>query len=203
MPSGILYVVSNNWIRDPESDIKPYKIGITKYSVGDRYYGLGLKMPGTFETLFAYKLDDYEKAEQLIHGILYKYRVNGEWFKIGQKELDLIKLNCETMGGELITDIVTDEIVEQINNDHDKIDESKIIKEKIFFHENKKYFARLYKNNGSTFGGIFDGDYKCENMKSIVREYLKINHKNISLDIGINTHSAVKLLIDLLEKEEE
>ena len=206
MPSGLLYVISNSWIRDPETDIRPYKIGITKSTVDDRYYGLGLKMPGIFETLFAYKLDDYEKAEQFIHGILNKFRVNGEWFRITQKELDLIKLNCETMGGILVTDVVKDEINDQINID--QIDErknysdSKIIKEKVFSYENKEYIARLYKpkDNSVIYGGIFDGDIVCKNMKSIVREYLKTYGKDISTN-DINTHKAVKILIDFLEKE--
>ena len=91
MESGILYVIYNKWIVDPETNEMPYKIGITKNSVAERYYGLGLKMPGTFETLFAYKIKDYYKAEQAIHTILNNYCVNGEWFKLTQKELDVIK----------------------------------------------------------------------------------------------------------------
>jgi hypothetical protein len=110
MESGGLYVVFNKWIRNPETNEIPYKIGITNGSVYDRYYGLGLKMPGKFETLFAYQLEDYTKAEQYIQGILYKHRENGEWFNIGQNELDLIKRNCEAMGGILITDEVEIEI---------------------------------------------------------------------------------------------
>ncbi|GHV20970.1 hypothetical protein FACS189494_05670 [Spirochaetia bacterium] len=110
MQTGILYVVFNKWIRNPQTNEMPYKIGITKTSVAERYYGLGLKMPGKFETLFAYKLDNYERAEQLIQGILNKYLVNGEWFDLTEKELDLIKLNCETMGGELVTDDIEKEI---------------------------------------------------------------------------------------------
>jgi len=110
MESGRLYVVFNKWIRNPETNEIPYKIGITKGSVSDRYYGLELKMPGKFETYFAYQLEDYTKAEQYIHGILNKYRENGEWFNISQNELDLIKRNCEAMGGILITDEVENEI---------------------------------------------------------------------------------------------
>lgn len=102
--AGILYVVFNEAIRNSATNERLYKIGVTKNSVSDRYYGLGLKMPGKFETLFAYKLDDYEKAELLIFGILNKYRDKGEWFNLSQKELDLIKANCEAMGGNLVTD---------------------------------------------------------------------------------------------------
>jgi len=110
MDNGILYVVYNKWINNPKTQEMPYKIGITRSSVDDRYYGLGLKMPGEFETLFAYKLDNCAKAEQLIHGIFNKYRLNGEWFNITQKEIDLIKANCETMGGKLVTDEIEIEI---------------------------------------------------------------------------------------------
>ncbi|GMO49495.1 MAG: hypothetical protein Ta2B_30570 [Termitinemataceae bacterium] len=48
MDKGILYVVFNKWINNPETQEMPYKIGITRGSVDDRYYGLGLKMPGKF-----------------------------------------------------------------------------------------------------------------------------------------------------------
>jgi hypothetical protein len=113
MDIGILYVVFNKWIRNPETNEYPYKIGITRGSVEDRYYGLGLKMPGKFETLFAYKFDDCAKAEQLIHGILNKKRENGEWFNINQKELDIIKANCEVMDGIPVTDEVENEIKEE------------------------------------------------------------------------------------------
>jgi hypothetical protein len=64
MKSGILYVVFNKWICDPETRKTPYKIGITASSVEDRYYGLGLKMPGKFETKFAYKLKNYKKRNK-------------------------------------------------------------------------------------------------------------------------------------------
>lgn len=52
---GILYVVYNDWISDPANGQNLYKIGKTSTSVADRYYGLGLKMPGKFETLFETK----------------------------------------------------------------------------------------------------------------------------------------------------
>jgi hypothetical protein len=122
MESGILYVVFNKWIRNPETNEIPYKIGITKGSVYDRYYGLGLKMPGKFEAQFAYQLEDCTKAEQYIQGILYKHRENGEWFNIGQNELDLIKRNCEAMGGILITDEVKNEI--EIETEEKTIDDA-------------------------------------------------------------------------------
>jgi len=114
MDSGVLYVVFNKWIRDPDTGEIPYKIGITRGSVEDRYYGLGLKMPGKFETLFAYEFDDCAKAEKLIHGILDKKRENGEWFNINQKEIDHIKTTCEIMDGKLVTNEVENEIKDEI-----------------------------------------------------------------------------------------
>ena len=124
METGILYVVYNNWIRDPETNEIPFKIGITRGTVYDRYYGLGLKMPGKFETLFAYQLEDCVKAEHYIHGILNKYRKNGEWFNINQKELDLIKANCEAMDGIIVTDEVIKEIETETNENINFSDEN-------------------------------------------------------------------------------
>ena len=74
-----------------------------------------MKLPGNFETAFAYKLDDYENAEKLLHKILSKYRIDGEWFKLNQNELELIKANCEAMGGVMITEEIDEAINEPIN----------------------------------------------------------------------------------------
>jgi len=129
METGKLYVVFNKWICDPETKEMPYKIGITRYTVDDRYYGLGLKMPGKFETLFAYKLKDYAKAEQAIQSILINRCVNGEWFNLNEGHINLIKNICETMDGELITDEIENEIEAEteeainINNDFGLFDE--------------------------------------------------------------------------------
>jgi hypothetical protein len=103
METGILYVVFNKTIRDEKTNELLYKIGITKNTVDFRYHSVGLKMPGKFETLFAYRLKDYVKAEQALHNILKKYRENGEWFKISQDELDYIQKTCELMEGILVT----------------------------------------------------------------------------------------------------
>jgi hypothetical protein len=124
MNSGLLYVVFNKWINNPETHETPYKIGITKDSIEGRYYGLGLKMPGKFEALFAYELENFKKAERYIIGILNRFRNNGEWFNITENELDLIKRNCEAMGGKLVTDEVTDEINEITKTAPESYDES-------------------------------------------------------------------------------
>ena len=110
MGSGLLYIVFNKWIRDPETNEIVYKIGITKYSVDQRYYGIGLIMPGEFETLFAYKFDDYAIAEQSIHGIYNKKCVNGEWFKLNDDDIKFIEEICIKMDGKIVTEEIKNEI---------------------------------------------------------------------------------------------
>jgi len=123
MESGILYVIFNEWIRDPETDEMPYKIGITKDSIENRYYGLGIKMPGEFETLFAYKISDYTKAEQTIHYFYDEFRINGEWFNLSENELNIIKEKCEEMDGILMTDEISNEIETEVNYDSRTLEE--------------------------------------------------------------------------------
>jgi hypothetical protein len=116
MEIGILYVIFNKWIRNPETNEMPYKIGITRGTIEDRYYGLGLKMPGKFETVFAYQFEDCNKTEQLLHGLLNKQRENGEWFTITDEQLKLVRANCELMGGKLVTEEVENEIEIETEN---------------------------------------------------------------------------------------
>jgi hypothetical protein len=114
MEKGKVYVVHNEWIQDPETDEMPYKIGITKNSVNDRYYGLGLKMPGEFICDFAYEFDEnYAKVEKTLHSILNQLNMNGEWFNINEEVLDGLRNVCELAGGRLITEIVEEEIEEE------------------------------------------------------------------------------------------
>lgn len=107
METGKVYVVHNDWIRDPDNNNKPYKIGITKNTVSDRYYGLGLKMPGVFVCDFAYELgENYAKVETALHDILNKLRVNGEWFNADENTLSGIQSMCELLGGRLVEEEV-------------------------------------------------------------------------------------------------
>jgi hypothetical protein len=103
--TGILSVVFNKWLRDPETGRTPYKI-IAAASARDGNYNLDLKIPGKLETLFAYQFEDYkkcEKAEQAIHKLLAQYKENGDWFTLDDNQLALIKLSCEgALGGTLI-----------------------------------------------------------------------------------------------------
>jgi hypothetical protein len=127
MEKGKVYVVHNDWIQNPETGEMPYKIGITKTSVNERYYGLGLKMPGEFICDFAYEFDEnYARVEKTLHSMLNQLNNNGEWFNINEEALDGIKTVCELAGGKLITEIVEEEIdeetdVPEINPDLDRI----------------------------------------------------------------------------------
>jgi hypothetical protein len=114
---GKVYVVHNEWIRDPSPNGNmPYKIGITKGTVSDRYYGLGLKMPGEFVCDFAYEFDkDYDKVESTLHELLNESRINGEWFGINGTTLAGIKKICEMAGGKLVTDSIV-EVIEASQN---------------------------------------------------------------------------------------
>jgi len=115
METGILYIIFNKWITNPETNEMPYKIGITKYSIDERYYGLGLKMPGEFETLFAYRIKNYIKAERSVHDIFCRKCVNGEWFLLNKDDIALIEEICKKMEGELITDEIKNDIENEIN----------------------------------------------------------------------------------------
>jgi hypothetical protein len=165
MAKGILYVIFNKWICDPETNVLPYKIGITEKSVDERYYGLGLKMPGKFEVLFAYRIENYKKAEQIIHDALYLYCENGEWFNVDEKRLNWVKETCENMGGIDITDEINNEIEKQIKdtqddpslvNDH----VGQLLIKKI---NEYKYINIIYKNKKNTLITIL-----TENMNKIL-----------------------------------
>jgi len=159
---GLLYVVYNEWIINPKTGKMPYKIGITKKTVDERYYGLGLKMPGTFKTLFAYQFDDCTEAESLIQGLFKLSRVNGEWFEIDDDQIELLKKNCDNMGGRIATEEIKKEILEDTQKDYSSDNHKKEI-EKIerringwFLNReqtNSKIlyaFIKLYKQNNGT-----------------------------------------------------
>lgn len=81
-----------------------------------------------------------------------------------------------------------------------------IVKTKEFTYENKKYIARLYKleGNNHVFGEIVlkDNIRQKLNMKNIAREYLHRFNVNIPTSSNVNTHTAVKKLIEILEGNE-
>jgi len=81
-----------------------------------------------------------------------------------------------------------------------------IIKTKEFIYENRRYIARLYKleGNNHVFGEILLKDNLRQklNMKNIAREYLHRFNIKIPTSSNINTHTAVKKLIEILEENE-
>jgi len=107
MGSGRVYVMHNEWLRNPNNGNTPYKIGITKGSASNRYSGFKLLMPGDFTPDFEYEFsDNYDKVEKALHNMLDKSRIKGEWFEINDSVLTGIRSTCELAGGKLITGTV-------------------------------------------------------------------------------------------------
>jgi hypothetical protein len=107
MGSGRVYVMHNEWLRNPKDGNMPYKVGITKGSASDRYSGFKLLMPGDFIADFEYEFsENYDKVEKALHDMLDKSRIKGEWFDINERVLGGIRSNCELLGGRLVTDTV-------------------------------------------------------------------------------------------------
>lgn len=78
-----------------------------------------------------------------------------------------------------------------------------IIKEKNFSLNGNQFIARLYRPNNkkSIYGEIVfkNGGNRPENMKDIVRQYLKPYNVEISTDANkMVTHRAVKILMDYI-----
>jgi len=177
---GLLYVVYNEWIINPKTGKMPYKIGITKKTVDERYYGLGLKMPGIFKTLFAYLFDDCTEAESLIQGLFKRYRVNGEWFEINDEQIELVKKNCENMGGKPATEETQKEILEDIKKDYSTNNR----------RSGKPKDTSKYLFNGQSYG---KGPLVLEVIKSYIKKYpnvtlgdlLEIFPKGLQGSVGV------------------
>lgn len=127
METGLLYVVYNDWICDPDSGKMPYKIGITSDTVEKRYYGLGLKMPGDFVCYFAYEfpLNSLKEVEDFLQKLFHKERLNGEWFLIDEAQLFAIEAVCEKKHGKLVTKEIEHEIVSQTEKNIPSINKSR------------------------------------------------------------------------------
>jgi hypothetical protein len=115
MGRGLVYVVHNDWIQNPDikKGYRTYKIGITTVSVSNRYYGLGLKMPSEFVCDFSYKFDSeqYKEVEKRLKKILNQSNVGGEWYDLNNDTLNVVHSICKDNGGKLITNAVDGEIV--------------------------------------------------------------------------------------------
>jgi uncharacterized protein YlzI (FlbEa/FlbD family) len=203
MDSGLLYIVYNEWIRDPMTNEMPYKIGITKNSVADRYYGLGLKMPGEFKTLCAYKFDDYRFIEQLVHGMLNQLCVNGEWFNVNKITLDSIQESCRRMGGELITDSIEDEIeieTEQKDFTQYKFNGEKFGKSRLVLAIIKEYVRNnpntTLENIQTTFDKKLQGSLGVVDIYTNAEDiYKRTGHKRHFIDDAINLNNGQKIVV--------
>jgi hypothetical protein len=179
MEGGKVYVVHNEWLQDPESGEMPYKIGITKNSVDDRYYGLGLKMPGEFVCDFAYEFEDkYSMVENAIHDILNKLRINGEWFYVDERTLEGVRKICELAGGKLITEKI-EKKMEAVNGIIINPKFEKIINKWNSFSELKAY------SNSSKKKSIHIPGFH----KSVYYVFRIRNQKEISIELACFTKS--------------
>jgi len=118
---GKLYVVHNEWIRNPETGKMPYKIGITKNTIKNRFRGF--KMPAEFECDFAYEFNDKKFNKQLeksFQDLLNLQRINGEWFVCNDKTLNAIADLCENLGGILV------DVIENFNETEEVKDNDSI-----------------------------------------------------------------------------
>jgi len=173
MENGKVYVIHNEWIQDPETGNMPYKIGITKSTIENRFYGLGLKMPGEFICDFAYEFgESYSKVEKTLHNMLNQLNVNGEWFCINEEALEGIKNICELAGGKIITAKIENEIEKETNSFNEKF--VKII-------EKWNAFSSLKTGGGSNRKGSI---YIPEVYNKIYYVFRLRNSKEISIELG-------------------
>jgi len=204
MNSGLLYVVYNEWIRDPKTNEMPYKIGITTKTVDDRYYGLGLKMPGDFKTKFAYKFSDCKIIEQIVHGMLNQLCVNGEWFNVNEITLDSIQESCKAMGGELITAKIEEEI--EIETEIDSRDFTQYNFNGQKYKKNRLVLAvvkEYVKNNKvdiDTLQNIFDSKLQgslgvVDNLENAEKIINRSGHKRHFINDPIELNDGQKIVV--------
>lgn len=67
-----------------------YKIGRTK-DVDKRKQSLGLKVPFTTEMIIVIQTDRMLDLEKDLHARFADKRINGEWFRLGEADLDVIR----------------------------------------------------------------------------------------------------------------
>ncbi|MCL2008741.1 MAG: GIY-YIG nuclease family protein [Treponema sp.] len=174
MEIGKVYVIHNEWIQDPETGNMPYKIGITKNLVEDRFYGLGLKMPGEFICDFAYEFSgNYAKVEKTLHSMLNQLNVNGEWFNVNEEALEGIRNICELAGGKLITEEIENEIENETLNEINP--DLKIIVDEWNKRSDEKAIGKSSRWRSINIPGVNIGvNYK----------FSIINSKEISIQLG-------------------
>jgi hypothetical protein len=111
MSSGIIYILANPGMVDPETKEAIVKIGMTQNLAGrlSTLYSSGVPFP--FQCIFACEVEDYDLVEKDLHNALIAYRVNPkrEFFNI-KPEL-IIPLLKHFIGFKEITLAVEEEIV--------------------------------------------------------------------------------------------
>jgi hypothetical protein len=147
---GKLYVVHNECIIDPKTGDMPYKIGITKNTIKERFSNF--KMPSEFVCDVAYEFDDelYKKLEKRIHGLLNLQRLNGEWFICDDKILDNIEKLCKDFNGKLVVDEIEKEILDETEERDDDDDIFLLVQKKVETMVStltKKYNIEFYEKN--------------------------------------------------------
>lgn len=106
-------------------DIKGREVSITDKKIGksidplNREYQLNrTKGPIGYKIIVAYKVDDMDKVESMLHAILDSRRINGEWFKDEEDTLTADFINfMRVYGGEIY-----EPVNKQITNELEEID---------------------------------------------------------------------------------
>jgi uncharacterized protein YlzI (FlbEa/FlbD family) len=220
MDTGLLYVVYNEWICDPNTGKMPYKIGITMGTVENRYYGLGLKMPGDFVCKFAYDFsqNSLKEVEDYLQNLFEKERINGEWFLINDIQLFAIKAVCEKKGGKLVTEKIEHEIESQTKmnrlKETDSRRKNKNIKDNTQYKFNEKFYGKgrlvlaiindFIKNNQKySYAEIESIFYKeiqgsvgvVGKYEDIIEKYKNTEHKRHFLDDVISLNNGDKIVV--------
>ena len=187
MEMGLLYVVYNEWICDPNSGKMPYKIGITTETVERRYYGLGLKMPGDFVCYFAYEFpqNSLKEVEDFLQKLFQKERLNGEWFLIDDEQLFAIGAVCEKKHGKLVTKKIEHEIESQTGTNVSPMNQKKKSTGSMKSKDHTQYkFKDTYYGKGRLVLAILN-DFVKNNQNCSYIELESIFHKEIQGGVGV------------------
>lgn len=83
---GYIYVMRLH--ASPNAYECPMKIGQSVHPTARRGQ-LGIVMPYELSIILSFPADDMDKAEQYCHGALSKYHLQGEWFKLDKRVLQI------------------------------------------------------------------------------------------------------------------
>jgi hypothetical protein len=139
MSNGIIYILANPGMIDPETKEAIVKIGITQ-NLAERLstlYSSGVPFP--FQCIFACEVEDYDLVEKDLHNALIDYRVNPkrEFFNIKPKLI--IPLLKHFAGFKEVTLEVEEEIVKL----DDSTEEVSDVPENYDTYENLKSLLNL------------------------------------------------------------